>query len=139
MDQSSFGNSLAKNTQLSVSGPYVKTHEWEVEYMNFTQGENFFAYKYHLNCSGPTYSRFLARLVYQPKSLIQSCFVHHHWRRRWHLCTPPPGTGLYIETLYLVYHVSHWDWKTGKTWKNGKTFSSQGKVREFCQDRKSHI
>ena len=27
--------------------------------------------------------------------------------------------------------------KLGKTWKNGKTFSSQGKVREFCQDWKS--
>ena len=26
-------------------------------------------------------------------------------------------------------HGSHWDWKT---WKNGKAFSSQGKVREFC-------
>ena len=29
---------------------------------------------------------------------------------------------------------SHTDWKT---WKNGKTFSSQGKVREFCADWKS--
>ena len=29
----------------------------------------------------------LAHLVYQPKSLVQSCFV---FRR---LCTPPPGTG----------------------------------------------
>ena len=34
-------------------------------------------------------------------------------------------------------HGSHWDWKSGKTWKNGKAFSSQGKVREFCQDWKS--
>ena len=29
---------------------------------------------------------------------------------------------------------SHTDWKT---WKNGETFSSQGKVREFCADWKS--
>ena len=29
---------------------------------------------------------------------------------------------------------SHTDWKT---WKNGTTFSSQGKVREFCADWKS--
>ena len=51
---------------------------------------------------------FLAHLVYQPKSLIQSCFVHHHWHwhcHRWHhhLYTPPPATGLGIETSYLVY------------------------------------
>ena len=32
---------------------------------------------------------------------------------------------------------SHRDWRTGKTWKNGKVFSIQGKVREFCQDWKS--
>ena len=31
-------------------------------------------------------------------------------------------------------HGSHWNWKI---WKNGKAFSSQGKVREFCQDWKS--
>ena len=36
-----------------------------------------------------------------------------------------------------VNHGSHRDWKSGKTWKNGKAFSSQGKVREFCQDWKS--
>ena len=34
-------------------------------------------------------------------------------------------------------HGSHRDWKSGKTWKNGKAFSSQGKVREFCQDWKN--
>ena len=34
-------------------------------------------------------------------------------------------------------HGSHRDWKTGKTWKNGKAFSSRGKVTEFCQDWKS--
>ena len=34
-------------------------------------------------------------------------------------------------------HGSHRDWKSGKTWKNGKAFASQGKVREFCQDWKS--
>ena len=28
-------------------------------------------------------------------------------------------------------HGFHRDWKSGKTWKNGKAFSSQGKVREF--------
>ena len=32
---------------------------------------------------------------------------------------------------------SHWDWKTGKTWKNKKAFSRQGKVGEFCQDWKN--
>ena len=36
---------------------------------------------------------------------------HRHWRRHWcHLCTPPPGTGLNKETLYLVYmctYISH--------------------------------
>ena len=37
----------------------------------------------------------------------------------------------------VIIHGSHWDWKSGKTWKNGKAFSSQGKVREFCQDWKS--
>ena len=50
---------------------------------------------------------FLAHLVYQPKSLTQSCIVsHHRWCRcrHWHhLCTPPPGTGLDIETSYLVF------------------------------------
>ena len=46
--------------------------------------------------------------------------------------------------LFLAYflglqcpHGPHRDWKSGKTWKNGKAFSSQGKVREFCQDWKS--
>ena len=50
------------------------------------------------------YLKFLAHLVYQPKSLIQSCFVHHHWHRHhWrHLCTPPPVIGLDIETSYLL-------------------------------------
>ena len=40
---------------------------------------------------------------------------------------------------FLQYrkHGSHRDWKSEKTWKNGKAFSSQGKVREFCQDWKS--
>ena len=50
--------------------------------------------------NSPVSMCFLAHLVYQPKSLIQSCFVHRHWC---HLCTPPPGTGLDIETSYLVY------------------------------------
>ena len=36
-----------------------------------------------------------------------------------------------------MYHGSYQDWESGKTWKNGKAFSSQGKVREFCQDWKS--
>ena len=39
--------------------------------------------------------------------------------------------------LKKFFHGSHQDWKSGKTWKNGKAFSSQGKVREFCQDWKS--
>ena len=38
---------------------------------------------------------------------------------------------------FPLMHGSHRDWKSGKTWKNGKAFSSQGKVREFCQDWKS--
>ena len=38
---------------------------------------------------------------------------------------------------WMYKHGSHQDWKSGKTWINGKAFSSQGKVREFCQDWKS--
>ena len=48
----------------------------------------------------------LAHLAYQPKSLVQSCFIRcRHWHQHWHhhLCTPPLGTGLDIETAYLVY------------------------------------
>ena len=45
----------------------------------------------------------LAHLVYQPKSLLQSCIVHRHWHR--HLCTPPCATELDIETLYLVSYT----------------------------------
>ena len=41
------------------------------------------------------------------------------------------------ESDILDTHGSHRDWKSGKTWKNVKAFSSQGKVREFCQDWKS--
>ena len=37
----------------------------------------------------------------------------------------------------IFMHGSHWGWKSGKTWKNAKAFSSQGKVRVFCQDWKS--
>ena len=37
----------------------------------------------------------------------------------------------------FIIDGSHWDWKSGKTWKNRKAFSSQGKVMEFCQDWKS--
>ena len=49
----------------------------------------------------------MAHLVYQPDSLIQSCFVRR-WHRQWcwhrhHLCTRPPTAGLDIETSYLVY------------------------------------
>ena len=53
----------------------------------------------------------LAYLVYQPKSLIQSCFVRRCWHcwcrchHHHHLCTPPPGTGLNIETSYLVHII----------------------------------
>ena len=36
--------------------------------------------------------------------------------------------------LTNVFQGSHSDWKT---WKNGKAFSSQGKVREFWTDWKS--
>ena len=45
----------------------------------------------------------LAHLVYQLKSLIQSCFVHCCWH--WCLCylCTPSGTGLDIETSYFVY------------------------------------
>ena len=35
-----------------------------------------------------------------------------------------------------VIHGSR-DLESGKTWKNGKAFSSQGNVREICQDWKS--
>ena len=34
----------------------------------------------------------------------------------------------YISSEQLIQQGSHSDWKT---WKNGKAFSSQGKVREF--------
>ena len=42
-----------------------------------------------------------------------------------------------MTVLVVPQHGSHRDWKSGKTWKNGKAFSSQGKVGEFCQDWKS--
>ena len=51
---------------------------------------------------------FLAHLVYQPKSLIQSCFVCRWHQCHWHcwfLCTPPLATGLNMETSYLVHYV----------------------------------
>ena len=38
------------------------------------------------------------------------------------------------EWISCTYQGSHSDWKT---WKNGKAFSSQGKVREFWTDWKS--
>ena len=37
---------------------------------------------------------------------------------------------------FLQIHAD-WDRKNWKTWRNGKAFSSQGNVREFCQDWKS--
>ena len=49
------------------------------------------------------------------------------------MCHIQPASGLVL----CLHHGSHRDWKSGKTWKNGKAFSSQGKVREFCQDWKS--
>ena len=46
-----------------------------------------------------------------------------------------------IITFYVSKHVSlqgsYRHWKTGKTWKNETTFSSQGKVREFWKKIKS--
>ena len=43
-----------------------------------------------------------------------------------------------FDVIWLLWFTniqgSHWDWKT---WKNGKAFSSQGKVREFWTDWKS--
>ena len=52
----------------------------------------------------------LTHLVYQPKSLTQSGFVHchcwcqyWHWYHHYHLYTPPLATGLDIETSHLVY------------------------------------
>ena len=44
---------------------------------------------------------------------------------------------IFVTNAPCTVHGSHWDWKSGKTWKNGKAFSSQGKVREICQDWKS--
>ena len=41
---------------------------------------------------------------------------------------------VYTNEVSLRYHLSHGshrDWKTRKSWKNKKAFSSQGKVREF--------
>ena len=32
-----------------------------------------------------------------------SCVILHHWHQCHRLCIPPPGTGLDIETSYLVY------------------------------------
>ena len=53
---------------------------------------------------------------------------HHHW-----LCTPPPGTGLDIETSYLVYictcvpHICplniKWFWLTVLKWQQFWYFS----------------
>ena len=57
---------------------------------------------------------FLAHLVYKPKEPYTpyTCIVcHQHWNRRHHLCTPPPTTGLDIETSYLEYlctYVPHY-------------------------------
>ena len=59
------------------------------------------------------YYIFLAHLVYQPKNLVQLCFVCRRWRwhhhQHWHhrLCTPPPATGLDIEASYLVYRCTY--------------------------------
>ena len=66
-------------------------------------------------------------------------------RGRWgclrHMCSPSWTQFFHGIFTYIVaekyLHGSHRDWKSGKTWKNGKAFSSQGKVREFCQDWKS--
>ena len=49
--------------------------------------------------------------------------------RRGHASLPPPLWGrLCIKCERGLRQGSHSDWKT---WKNGKAFSSQGKVREF--------
>ena len=42
----------------------------------------------------------------EPYTIMNCPIVHRHpWHQCWHhcLCKPPPGTGLGIETSYLVY------------------------------------
>ena len=51
---------------------------------------------------------FLVHLVYQPKSLIQSCFVcRRHWYRCWHhhLCSPPSGTRVRHRNFIFCIHM----------------------------------
>ena len=43
-------------------------------------------------------------------------------------CALPTQRGVIVEETLMLLQGSHSDWKT---WKNGKAFSSQGKVREF--------
>ena len=56
---------------------------------------------------------------------------------------PPPTKGrrLLLRTVRILLECIlqgfHSDWKNWKTWKNGKAFSSQGKVREIWTDGKS--
>ena len=65
--------------------------------------------KHRIFVLGLLRSYFLAHVVYQPKSLIQSCFVHHLWHRQCHPASALVSvhtlsdTGLYVETLYLVH------------------------------------
>ena len=72
------------------------------------------------------------------------------WLKKWESCCPSqtfsrrrqPQTQLFMALVTETcdrYHGSHCDCKSGKTWKNGKVFSSRGKVGEFCQDWKSQV
>ena len=73
-------------------------------------GYHLFYHKFNSRIGEMYSAHFLAHLVYQPKSLIQPCFVCHwrHWHHHRHrLCTPPPGTGLDIETSHLVHTCTY--------------------------------
>ena len=58
--------------------------------------------------------------MWPPSNCEKVKFLNRHKKNKY--CIP------------LIVQGSHTEWKT---WENGGTFSSQGKVREFCADWKS--
>ena len=55
---------------------------------------------FHRTFSIVDFTDFLAHLVFQPKSLIQSCFVHHH---RWH-CSASASASVHTSPWHMVRH-----------------------------------